>query len=336
MDKRVIFAVAGSGKTTYIVDALSNDKRYLIVTYTDANYDNISRKILKKFNGIWPENITLLTYFTFLYRFCYKPFLADKIKAKGINYDGNPNRYAKQDDIDYYISSRKYLYSNRLSLFLEKENTINDIKDRLESFVDELIIDEVQDIGGRDFNFLEKRCDDNVNMLFVGDFFQHTYNTSHDGKVNTYLFSNFTTYISKFTRKGFTPDTTTLINSWRCSKSVCEYVSANLGITICSNRKKEDDTRIVFVADPYEKSVILQDPTIIKLHYQGSAKYGSDHRNWGDTKGEDCYTDVCVLLNKTTATLYSQNKLKELAPLTRNKLYVAITRARGNIYLIYE
>lgn len=32
MDKRVIFAVAGSGKTTYIVDSLSRDKRSLIVT----------------------------------------------------------------------------------------------------------------------------------------------------------------------------------------------------------------------------------------------------------------------------------------------------------------
>ena len=34
MDKKVIFAVAGSGKTKYIVDELSLDKRSLIVTYT--------------------------------------------------------------------------------------------------------------------------------------------------------------------------------------------------------------------------------------------------------------------------------------------------------------
>lgn len=34
MDKKVIFAVAGSGKTTYIIDSLTQDKRSLIVTYT--------------------------------------------------------------------------------------------------------------------------------------------------------------------------------------------------------------------------------------------------------------------------------------------------------------
>lgn len=91
MDKRVIFAVAGSGKTTYIIDSLSHNKRSLIVTYTIGNYNNLCEKILKKFNGIWPENICVMKYFTFLYRFCYKPFLSDKVKAKGIFYERNPN-----------------------------------------------------------------------------------------------------------------------------------------------------------------------------------------------------------------------------------------------------
>ena len=74
MDKRVIFAVAGSGKTTYIVNELSLEKRSLILTYTDGNYDNISRKILAKFGGRWPNSVTLMTYFSFLYNFCYKLF----------------------------------------------------------------------------------------------------------------------------------------------------------------------------------------------------------------------------------------------------------------------
>ena len=67
MDKRVIFAVAGSGKTTYIVDSLSRDKRSIIVTYTVGNYNNLCRKISEKFNGDWPENIWVMGYFTFLY-----------------------------------------------------------------------------------------------------------------------------------------------------------------------------------------------------------------------------------------------------------------------------
>ena len=64
MDKTIIFAVAGSGKTTHIVKGLSTDKRSLIVTYTTGNYDNLRIKISKKFDGKWSENITLMTTFT--------------------------------------------------------------------------------------------------------------------------------------------------------------------------------------------------------------------------------------------------------------------------------
>ena len=72
------------------------------------------------------------------------------------------------------------------------------------------------------------------------------------------------------------------------------------------------------------------------MHYQNSAKYGIGQRNWGETKGEDHYQDVCILLNKTTAAKFSSGKLTELPPSTKNKLYVAITRARGNVYFINE
>ena len=335
MDKRVIFAVAGSGKTTYIVNSLSVDKRSLIVTYTTSNYKNLSRKIAEKFGGNWPENTTLMTYFQFLFRFCYKPFLSDQVKARGIIYEQNPDQYVKQQDRQYYLSHNGYFYSNRLSLFLEK-NIIGEIKGRIEKYFDEFIIDEIQDIAGRDFNFLESLMATNVNMLFVGDFFQHTFDTSRDGNVNKSLFRDYDAYIARFTTKGFVSDTTTLINSWRCGKRICDYVSVNLKISILSNRAEADDVGVFFVTDPRETAAILNNPDIVKLHFRECYKFGPGRRNWGDTKGEDNFEDVCVMLNKATANLHKKGKLCNLALSTRNKLYVAITRAHGNVYLIYE
>ena len=93
---------------------------------------------------------------------------------------------------------------------------------------------------------------------------------------------------------------------------------------------------IIFVSDHSQIDAILADPNIAKLHYQNSSRYGGGHRNWGDTKGEDHYHDICVMLNKNTASKYATGKLRELPPLTRNKLYVAITRAHGKVYLINE
>lgn len=337
MDKKVIFAVAGSGKTTYIVNGLSFDKRSLIVTYTIANYENLSRKILKKFSGVWPANITLMTYFSFLFRFCYKPFLADAVGAKGVFFEPNSNRYLKKTDRLYYMTSGGYFYSNRLSQYLmERMNVIDDIRERITDYFDEFIIDEVQDFAGRDFSLLEKLMETNVRLLFVGDFYQHTYDTSRDGNVNGNLFDDRMKYEERYIKKGVKCDHATLINSWRCSKSLCNYITENLGINIDSNRSVEDITTVEFLSDPCEIERIMRDESIVKLHYQKSSGYGYGHKNWGETKGEDHYQDVCILLNKTTFQKYKTGKLNELVPSTRNKLYVALSRARGNVYLINE
>lgn len=336
MDKTVIFAVAGSGKTTHIVNSLSREKRSLVVTYTIANYENLYRKIIKKFGGDWPENIVLMRYFSFLYSFCYKPFLSDEIKARGIIYENNPNRYVQQNDRAYYITNSGYLYSNRLSLLFEVKQVIGDIQNRIVRYFDEFIVDEVQDIAGRDFNFLERLMETNVNQLFVGDFYQHTYDTSRDGNVNGKLFESKANYEKRFTDKGFICDNTSLKNSWRCSPAVCQYITDNLGIEIHSNRAEDDDTSILLLSDQKQIQHIIADQRIVKLHYQKGASFGYNHFNWGETKGEDQHNDVCVYLNKTTAKAYSTGKLLTLKPATRNKLYVAITRAHGSVYFINE
>ena len=338
MDKRVIFAVAGSGKTTCIINSLSCDKRSLIITYTNNNYNNLIKKIAEKFDGEWPENIRVMTYFKFLYRFCYKPFLSDSLKAKGVFFEPNRNRYLSQDAHGYYISNR-YIHSNRLALLITKKAGVDNVKRRLEKYFVEFILDEIQDIAGRDFALLEQIMNSNINILFVGDFYQHTYDTSRDGNVNKSLFDDRDDYENRYIEKGFLCDKMSLLKSWRCSPSICNFITENLGIEIESNRDVTIDTNdsdIVFIGDQKEIDSILADKNIVKLHYQNSANYGYGHKNWGETKGEDCYQDVCVMLNKKTAKKYSAGKLRDLPALTRNKLYVAITRAHGKVYLINE
>lgn len=334
MDKRVIFATAGSGKTTHIVNSLTNQKRSLVITYTQANYSNLQRKISNKFAGLWPDNITLMTYFNFLYRFCYKPFLSDEIGAKGLCYENNPNQYAKQDQIQFYLSKNKNLYSNRLSLLLGKEPIMSEIKNRIMKYFDEFIIDEVQDFAGRDFNFIESLTTVNINVLFVGDFYQHTFDTSRDGNVNKSLFHNKAKYEERFINNGFTIDNTTLKNSWRCSRNVCDYIRRKIDIDIYSNRLDTDNTKIEYITNIDSINRIIENDQIIKLHYQNSSKLGPCHKNWGESKGEDHYTDVCVILNKNTLKHYKKDIMHELPQATKNKLYVAITRARGNVYFI--
>ncbi len=335
MDKRVIFAVAGSGKTTYIIKSLNLEKRTLIVTYTVNNYENLKNRILRKFDDVWPDNVTLMSYFQFLYSFCYKPFLADKIQAKGVVFKENPDRFAKSNTLAYYLTKGKYLYSNRLAFLMEKCGIYEEIKLRIEKYFDAFVVDEVQDVAGRDFNFLKVLMTTNTDILLVGDFYQHTYDTSRDGNCNSKLFDDRGNYERNFIKSGLKVDLTTLKKSWRCGIEVCKYVNDNLGISIQSNRTA-DDTFVEFIDDDERIRTMVQNADIIKLHYQKSSQYGSDHKNWGETKGINSFDNVCVLLNKSTFDKFKKGKLRELPPATRNKLYVAITRAHGNVYLIEE
>jgi len=332
MDKRLIFAVAGSGKTKKIVDALSLEKRSLVFTYTNNNLRTLRRRILGKF-GFFPKNIVLYSYFTFLYSFCFKPYLSLKFKSKGINYKPNPNMYVKQTDVQkYFFDGFGRVYSNRIAKLLSIENTLPNVNSRLEKYFDALFIDEVQDLAGHDFNLLRSVSQANLDIMAVGDFFQHTYDTSRDGKVNANLHDDYEKYKNIFEDMTYFVDTESLRASHRCSPALCEFVSNSIGVKMIS--AKAENTNICFVNTQEKADEIFFNKQIVKLFYQEHYKYDCYSRNWGECKGEDDHTDICVVLNKTTLEGFRKNKLNELAVPTKNKLYVACTRAKGDLYFV--
>jgi DNA helicase-2/ATP-dependent DNA helicase PcrA len=333
MDKKVIFAVAGSGKTTHIIDQLSLDKRSLVVTYTNSNLRTLRSGILEKF-GFFPENIKLYSYFVFLYSFCYKPFLSLEFKASGITYEGNPYRFVKQIDRKYFFDSYGRMYGNRIAKFLDVQGVLGDVNLRLAKYFDCLFIDEVQDLAGHDFNLLKSISQADLSIVAVGDFFQHTFDTSRDGNVNANLHLDYEKYKNVFADMGFVVDIESLLVSHRCSPSVCKFILDSIGIEMHSARK--EDTKLFFVESEGVADEIFQNGNIVKLFYQEYYKYECYSRNWGDCKGENGYGDVCVVLNKTTLDKFRKHRLDELPAQTKNKLYVACTRARGDLYLVSE
>ena len=334
-DKRLIQAVAGSGKTKYLIEHLNLTDRFLIVTYTNTSLNLIKLRIAKKF-GYHPKNIKTQTYFEFIYGFCIRPFVLFKYNLKGIYWDAPPEftTYLPNTNLYKYLTKGRHLYHNRLGKFVEYENIIDDIRRRLEKFYDHFYYDEFQDLGGHDFNFITQIVQANINFLFVGDFFQNTYVTSYDGKVNGTLYSNLKDYCNKLTASNIDIDTKTLSDSYRCSPTICSFVNQYLGIVIHSHR--EDFTEISTIDNKQNALNIIRDNSIIKLVYDKSNKRDYSSKNWGECKGEDDYKDTCIILNKTTAKIFSKKKFDELKPRTKNKLYVAFTRTRGNCYLIDE
>lgn len=334
MDKKVIFAVAGAGKTSHLIARLDEEKRFLIVTYTESNLDNLRSKILEKF-GYFPSNITIYSYFSFLHGFCYRPFLRSKKNTKGIFFELPPAdaRYALTDD-RRFISPGRWLYANRLAKFIDQSNLLGAVIERMEKYFDVLFVDEVQDFAGHDFNFLMAIVAANLEVTFVGDFFQHTFDTSRDGNVNRSLHDDYTKYRARFGAAKLLIDMETLRKSRRCSEDVCNFISEKIGIPIEAqdNRKsivKFEDNAAAVLA-------IYEDPSTVKLFYKEHYKYSCFSQNWGASKGLDRYHNVCVVLNQGTTKAWRNGSFRDINAETRNKLYVACSRSRGDLTFVPE
>jgi len=230
------------------------------------------------------------------------------------------------------MDSNHRLYHNRIAKLLDFYGVLDDIRLRLEKYFSYIYIDEIQDFAGHDFTFLHTIVKANCEILFVGDFYQNTFDTSSDGKVNTgKRFEDYNSYKKLFENMGLKVDTTTLLKSRRCSKTVCEFIKSKIGIDI---EAYEDRLSVIKVINSqHDADEIINNNSIIKLFYEEHHKYNCFSQNWGKSKGST-YDNVCVVLNKTTHQKFAQQNLQSLAPKTKNKFYVACSRARNNLYFI--
>jgi DNA helicase-2/ATP-dependent DNA helicase PcrA len=333
MAKQLIFAVAGSGKTTKILDSIPDDQRSLIITYTTENLRSLEAGLIEKYGHV-PDSVSLQSYFSFLYRFCFRPIFSYKLRDNSYIWD-MPNPFPTKDKMGHYITKNRYLYANRVAKFIVEKGAVDTVVARLEKYFDNVFVDEVQDFAANDFNLLLELVKADINMLFVGDFFQHTFDTSRDGNIRTNLHKNGAeTYLKEFEKVGVEVDTKTLNKTHRCSPAVCDFITDQIGIPIQSNR--EDETKVVIVDEKELALNLCQDDTKVKLFYQNSIKYDCHSNNWGKCKGLNKYDDVCVVLNSRTSKLFKEGKLSELAESTRNKLYVACSRAKRDLYIMDE
>lgn len=335
MDKKVTFAVAGSGKTASIVDSLDLDRRALLLTYTINTQDDLRRRLIAKF-GHLPSNVALGTYFSFLNGFCYRPYLLETMRSKGITFSA-PSQYSARQPLKSdarYMDAGRRLYHNRIAKLLDVKGCLPDLRRRVERYYDAVFVDEVQDFGGHDFDFLMEICGAQVETMLVGDFHQHTYSTSHDGSVNKSLHDDYQRYQNRFADAGFRVDTNSLVNSHRCSDTVCSFIREHICIEIHSSSDRA--STVTVVEKPDEADRLHADGSVVKLFLQEHWRYSCYSQTWGSSKGLDHYQDVCVVMNDKTWRDFVNGELRSASPVTRNKLYVACSRARRHLYLAPE
>ena len=200
-------------------------------------------------------------------------------------------------------------------------------------FYDAILIDEFQDFREYDYEVIMALAKHLNDVILVGDYHQHSVSARNNtGKPfkNKRGEVSYDDFVASIIKEGFTVDTSTLAKSRRCSKDVCNYVSQKLGIGITSSGDHEGS--VIWVGDA--AASVLNNNQITKLVFREAANYSFQALNWSYSKG-DTVDSACVILTDGLDSLDSEKfNPKKIKTSTLNKLYVAMTRSCGDLYLM--
>ena len=246
--------------------------------------------------------------------------------------------YFKKDRLARYITKRRQYYCATLSeLVLQvkqnRESLVKRVAARLNLFFDCVLIDEFQNFREYDYELIVALARQLNDAVLVGDYYQHSVSATNNSgkpfkkKTGDISYDEFVTELKSV---GFEVDSTTLDRSRRCSAEVCEYVSEKLGI--CINSYKETMGAVIWVDE--NATAILEDQQIVKLVYKDATNYSFRAMNWSYSKGDTMDAVYVILTDRFDQLDNSSFSSKGIPVSTLNKLYVAMTRSRGNLYLI--
>lgn len=353
VDKTIISAVAGSGKTHEICKQIGSEERNLIISFTRSNISNIRNEMIHQ-HGQFYEMTEVLTFSSFVYRWLIRPFEPSLVgekyfKSTGVDVfsipiektgKGYTQGYVSVDKIGHYVNLKNNsYYSSRMSKFIMKQSktVIKKIISNLSLFFDNIYIDEIQDFRGNDFKLLlEIYKNFSGNILGVGDFFQHSVQKS-----NIYENAPFTKNKKDITKQEYYAlfpkiniEENLLIKSRRTPECVCEVIREKLNIEIYSDKKEGVFQNIESVEKLKE---IVSLPNMVGLIWNANVKNKFNVSNsWSACKG-DTYENVCIVLtNKFDGFGNESFTLKGISQISINKLYVALTRATNHVYVVQK
>lgn len=354
MAKQVMLAVAGAGKTYTICNSLNPENKNLILAFTHENIHNINKELVNCFGKI-PELTNVMTYDAFLYRYIICPFEPTILKyfdkmdfaKKGITTKRPPDRtlvvkgkrvpnkaYKKKEEFGHYELNGRYYCDTLAELILyvkeDKYKLVAKVADCINMFYDQVCIDEFQDFRAYDFDFVVSLAQKLNNVLLVGDYYQHSVSgDNNSGKPFDKM--DVHTFVEYLEKKKLTVDTTTLSKSRRCPEPICGFVEEKLGIEFGCNNEYSGSICWLDESNVHE---VLKNDAVIKLVWNNAKKYSFNAVNWSYSKG-DTYDAVCVVLTDKVAELESEDfDVSMITEITKNKLYVAITRTKGDLYFV--
>ncbi|QQG64636.1 UvrD-helicase domain-containing protein [Desulfobulbus oligotrophicus] len=340
----IMLAVAGSRKTQGIVEhcaSLPHDRRALVLTYTQANQSEL-RSRLAKYAGDRP-NIVVMGWFTFLLREFARPFLPFMFAGErvcGFNFEGEPHRMAKGRN--RFLDAHGCVYRSELGRLAHElvGASKGALLRRIECIYDEILIDEVQDLSGHDWEIVDVLLSSAAEVRMVGDIRQAVLSTNpRSGKNKKYAYAEAVNWFREREALGvlsITENTTT----WRCHPKIAEFsdtifdASWSFPCTKSVNEKVTGHDGVFLLRHAHVGEYLRRfRPQCLRDSANSGKAFDLEYINFRLAKG---MTFNRVLIAPTSGITYFVQTGTYLDPIPAAKLYVAVTRAAQSVAFIID
>ena len=338
-ESTAILAAAGSRKTETIIEsALAVSRgRVLILTYTLQNQRQIIARLEQKV-GMVPPNILVMGWFSFLIQHCAKPYqrvlTGEPLKIRGLNFLGARSRFTSKASLRYFLDVNSCLYRDAVADFVVELDKKSDgaVIRRLEKIFAYIFVDEVQDLVGYDLDVLDRLMRSRINLVVVGDPRQHTFSTNLGQRNKRYRGVGLTDWFEERS------DVCALESrnfSYRSNQDICSFADAiypefpttrSVGVPATGH-----DGVFQLPQGLLAAYIALHGPVTMLRYDKNADTGGLPAVNIGVSKGST-FDRVVIFPTLPMLQYLRHGDPKKLK--AREKLYVAVTRARYSVAFV--
>lgn len=342
---RLILAVAGSGKTTKIVEACAakNDpSKVLALTYTRTNQAILAEKLRRQ--GTAGRQVHVQGWFSFLISDIARPFvpvLFPGARVRGFDFDGDPQTYAAIDSYRRYFTAEGRVRRVHLAqlCFRILEAFGKPTLDRLSRLYSHIYIDEAQDLSGYDLEILRVLFDSPIDVRLVGDVRQAVLVTNErETKNKKYQYMRIWDWFLEQSEAGVL-NIEQQSTTFRCPQVVADFADSLFDQSHGFERTSSERTtgpghQGIWLVKKADVPAYLEKFSPLFLKNPSSARTEPyEFVNFKVSKGLE--TDHVLLWpTANIEKLLKQRKMLDVGPATH--LYVAVTRARQSIAFVLD
>lgn len=344
MGNSLVLAVAGSRKTQGLVEhcaSLPTNRSVLVLTYTQANQAELHSRLAKYAGG--HSGVVIMGWFTFLLREFAKPFLPFLFpgeRVSGFNFDGRPHQMAKGRR--RFLDSTGAVYACELARLAHELVIASSgaLLRRLECIYDEILIDEIQDLSGHDWEIVDVLLDSSMDLRLVGDIRQSVLSTNpRTSKNKKYAYAEAIKWFREREARGVLHITEN-VTTWRCHPRIAEFSDSifdsgwSFPRTNSANELITGHDGVFLVRRKHVNEYLTRlRPMCLRDSANSGKGFDLDFTNFRLAKG---MTFERVFIAPTNGIVRFVQTGAYLEPIAAAKFYVAVTRASQSVAIAVD